>query len=150
MSRDKKIDTLMIQLQAFADPDINRLNMVRVIENEYQYCLETNKEISSNNRIYLNKVLHATRAFDSGLRLFLQKMGCIGDAHSIGEYVTKLQNSRSQLFRQLDGNLAVKINTEVTNKRNRFMHAAGVFPTEGEAEYLVTKTIESLLSRKNG
>lgn len=145
MSREKKIETLMIQLQAFAEPNAERLKKARIIENEYNYCVLSDKYITDIDRVYLNKVLHATRAFDSGLRLFLFKMGCLGDEHSIGEYVTKLQKSGSQKFKQLDGNLAVNIKNEVTDKRNRYMHAAGAFPSAGESEFIVTQTIEYLI-----
>ena len=132
----------MLQLQAFAESDMERKRKAMVIENEYTYCVLADKAIKDRDRVYLNQVLHAARAFDSCLRLFLDKMECLGDEHSMGEYVKKLQNSESLRFKQLDGNLATLIKTEVIDKRNRYMHAAGTFPTQGEANYVIAKTID--------
>ena len=93
----------------------------------------------------LNRVLHSTRAFDSGLRLFIEKHGRFGyiATPSIGGYVHELQQQRpGQTFKQLSGMDATNITNLITNERNKYMHAAGQFPTKAQADIIIGKILD--------
>lgn len=90
-------------------------------------------------------MLHSTRAFDSGLRLFIEKHGRFGNiaTPSIGGYVHELQQKRpGQTFKQLSGMDATNITNLITNERNKYMHSAGQFPTKAQADIVVGKILD--------
>ena len=89
--------------------------------------------------------MHSTRAFDSGLRLFIEKQGRFRNiaSPSIGGYVHELQQKRpGQTFKQLSGMDATNITNLITNERNKYMHAAGQFPTRAQADIIVGKILD--------
>lgn len=139
MSISKKIKTLCFQLKTSMSVNAAFLRNACVIEDEFKLCESSSNEIDDSQRAQLNRVLHSTRAFDSGLRLFLEKHGCLNNnPHSIGDYIKELQRVRNgHPFRQLSGMDATNINTLITNERNKYMHAAGQFPTKAEADVIV-------------
>lgn len=139
MSIAKKIETLCFQLNASMCGNPDFLRKANVISNEFALCESASKNIDDQKRAQLNRVLHSTRAFDSGLRLFLEKHGRLAPTlHSIGNYITELQNvPAGQSFRQLSGTDATNINNLITNERNKYMHAAGQFPTKPQADVIV-------------
>lgn len=145
MSIAKQIKTLCFQLNAFVGENSDFQRKASVIQHEFELCEGSCKVISEVYRVQLNRVLHSTRAFDSGLRLFLEKQGRFGfvTTPSIGGYVHELQQKRSgQTFRQLSGVDASNIMSLITNERNRYMHAAGQFPTKAQADVIVGKILD--------
>lgn len=144
MTIAKKISTLCFQLESSMSGNEHFLHKVDVIENEFELGESSSKCISDTQRQQLNRVLHSTRAFDSGLRLFLEKHGRLDvTLHSIGNYIKVLQNVRTgDRFRQLNGTDAANINTLITNERNKYMHAAGQFPTKAQADIIVGKILD--------
>lgn len=144
MSVAKQIKTLCFQLRAFVGENVDFQQKATIIENEFLLCEDSCKVITDVKRAQLNRVLHSTRAFDSGLRLFIEKHGRLNpNIHSIGQYVIKLQkNLAGQKFRQLSGTDATNINNMITNERNKYMHAAGQFPTKAQADVIVGKILD--------
>lgn len=142
MSIANKIRTLCFQLKASMSENDDFLHKVGIIETEFKLCDSSSKDIDDSRRAQLNRVLHSTRAFDSGLRLFLEKHGRLSNnPHSIGEYINELQRSGLQDFRQLSGMDATNINKLITNERNKYMHAAGQFPSKAQADVIVGNII---------
>lgn len=43
------------------------------------------------------------------------------------------------VFKQLDGNTASAIQSEIVDGRNVYAHTAGNFPTMDEADYMISK-----------
>lgn len=144
MTIAKKISTLCFQLESSMSGNETFLRKVDVIKNEFNLGESSTKCIPDPQRQQLNRVLHSTRAFDSGLRLFLEKHGRLDvTLHSIGNYIKVLQNVRiGDRFRQLNGTDAANINTLITNERNKYMHAAGQFPTKAQADIIVGKILD--------
>lgn len=121
------------------------LRKVDVIENEFELGESSSKCITDIQRQQLNRVLHSTRAFDSGLRLFIEKHGRFGNIAppSIGGYVHELQQKKpGQTLKQLSGMDATNITNLITNERNKYMHAAGQFPTKAQADIIVGKILD--------
>ena len=145
MGLNKKIDTLKFQLDTFTAGRRDLVAMASKVKIEWD--MEENAEVvvSDNSRAQLNRVLHATRAFDSSLRLFLDKFGGrSATSHSISDYVNDLQrNATSRAgFKQLSGHIAANIKIEVTNERNRYCHAAGAFPSKAQANFVISRILE--------
>lgn len=84
----------------------------------------------------LNKVLHTTRAMDTGMRTFLEINDVIPSGHSMGNYLTDLRKGKMGKFTRLSGGLSDRIQSDVVDKRNKYMHAAGAFPTKRETEQI--------------
>lgn len=145
MSLAKKINTLKFQLDTFVAgrPDLQAKEMN--IKEEWNLEEDARKVVTVARRAELYRVLHATRAFDTGLWVFLEKFHHRSPgSHSISDYVGDLQNNITATtgFRQLSGTVATKIKDEVTNKRNLYCHESGVFPTKAEANFVISKILE--------
>ena len=145
MGLAKKIETLKFQLDTFSSGRRILEDMSAKVNVEWDMEQNATTVINDIARAQLNRVLHATRAFDTGLRLFLDKFGArSATSHSISDYVSDLQrNARpASGFNQLSGTIATSIQTEVTNERNRYCHAAGAFPTKAESDFVVGRILE--------
>lgn len=141
----KQIKTLCFQLGTFVGENQDFQRKASIIEQEFELCENSSKVISEANRVQLNRVLHSTRAFDSGLRLFIEKQGRFRNiaTPSIGGYVHELQQKRpGQTFKQLSGMDATNITNLITNERNKYMHAAGQFPTKAQADIIIGKILD--------
>lgn len=145
MSLAKKIETIKFQIDGFAVGHPNLEDMARKIKGEWDMEEETTALVRDSRRAELIRVLHATRAFDTGLKMFLEKFGKRdANSHSIGDYVSDLQRNATATagFRQLSGTIATNINKEVTQKRNSYCHASGAFPTKEEANFVISRILE--------
>jgi hypothetical protein len=141
MSLSDKIHTMLFQLDIFAIGNKQAENSAKLVAEEWEKVLDAATYIKGDNRIQLNRVLHATRAFDTGLRLFLDKYSHrSNDSCSIASYIRDLQRNVNKRtgFRQLDGKFPPLIQKEITDKRNIYMHSSGKFPSKGEANYLIS------------
>lgn len=145
MSLAKKINTLKFQLDTFVAgrPDLQAKETN--VKEEWDMEEDAKKVVTVERRAELYRVFHATRAFDTGLWVFLEmfhhrSMG----SHSISDYVGDLQRNVTAAtgFRQLSGDVAAKIKDEVTNKRNLYCHESGEFPTKAQANFVVSKILE--------
>lgn len=148
MGIQKKIETLKIQVDCFSAGNRTLEEMAQRVKTEWDMERDSTHVVTDSRRADWNRALHATRAFDTGLRLFLEKFSHRSESsHSIGEYVHDLQRNvtRSTGFSQLDGSTATRINDEVVKKRNSYCHSAGAFPTHGEADYLIDRILEYYL-----
>lgn len=145
MSIENKIKTMLFQLDLFALGNRQAESAAAKVREEWEMERNCCSVISNRDRAELNRVLHSTRAFDTGLRLFLDKFNhTSAGSHSIGSYIDDLQRNITPTtgFRQLNGNLPSKIQSEVTDKRNRYMHGAGNFPTKTEADFIVSSILK--------
>lgn len=142
MSFAKKIETLEFQLDSFVAGNNSLEQMAVKVKNEWYMEENSTSVVKDARRAELNRVLHSTRAFDTGLRIFLDKFGARTDSsHSITEYVRDLQRNAAG-FKQLSGEVATKIKDEVTNKRNTYCHASGAFPTKQEANFVISRILD--------
>ena len=142
MSLAKKIETLKFQLDSFVAGNNPLEQMAVKVKNEWDMEENSTYVVKDARRVELNRVLHSTRAFDTGLCIFLDKFGARTDSsHSISDYVRDLQRNATG-FKQLSGEVATKIKDEVTNKRNTYCHASGAFPTKHEADFVISRILE--------
>lgn len=145
MSLANKIKTIKFQIDTFASGNPALIPMANAIKAEWDMEEDAKTVVRENRRAELNRMLHATRAFDTGLRMFLDKFGHRGhNSHSITDYVGDLQRNVTARtgFRQLNGNIPPKIKAEVTDKRNSICHASGAFPTAQEADFVISRILE--------
>lgn len=145
MSLRSDIDTMLFQLGVFEDASANRAvkAKARKVWEEWMTMNDTDKYVSEDKRIQLYRLLHATRGFDTGLRLFLENYNKVSpNSHSISDYVADLQRNHCAGFRQLNGNLSDQIKDEVTNKRNKYVHTSGNYPTKGETDFVISAILK--------
>ena len=144
MGLAKKIETVAFLIDTFSAGRADLEDMARKIKGEWEMEEDAITIVRDSRRAELNRVIHATRAFDTGLRLFLDKFHHRGaNSHSITDYVKDLQNNVNARtgFNQLPGTIAPLIKTEVTDKRNQYCHASGAFPTKGEADFVISRIL---------
>lgn len=145
MKISKKIETRMLENAAFASGNHELEAIAHNIALEFEVQEDTLKRLPEDNRSNLYRVWHSTRAFDSGLRMFLEKHGRVPAEpreHGLGGYLHALQHLDGYTgFRQLDGNTASAIQSEIVDGRNVYAHAAGKFPTKEEADYMISKIL---------
>ena len=145
MSYDKKIATILFQLDTLSAGNRTIQEKVAKVRGEWEMERNSTVVISEPMRAQLNRVIHATRAFDTGLRLFLDKYNHrSNNSHAISDYIKDLQRNVTNTtgFKQLDGTYTKKIQEEVTDKRNSYVHAAGAFPTKEEANFVISRILE--------
>ena len=145
MSLAKKINTLKFHLDTFVAGRSDLQSKETNIKNEWDLEEDAKNVVTEARRAELYRVLHATRAFDTGLWIFLEKFHHRSPgSHSISDYVGDLQRNVTAAtgFRQLSGDVATKIKDEVTNKRNLYCHESGEFPTKAEANFVIGKILE--------
>ena len=145
MKISKKIETRILENEAFASGNHVLEAIAQNIALEFEVQEDTSKRLPEDNRSNLYRVWHSTRAFDSGLRMFLEKHGRVPadtHQHSLGGYLHALQNLNGYTgFKQLDGTTASAIQSEIVEGRNVYAHAAGTFPTKEEADYMISKIL---------
>lgn len=145
MSLRSDIDTMLFQLGTFADASASHAvkAKARKVWEEWMTMNDTEKYVSEDKRIQLYRLLHATRGFDTGLRLFLENYNKVSpNSHSISDYVADLQRNHCAGFRQLNGNLPDQIKSEVTNQRNLYVHTSGNYPTKGETDFIISAILK--------
>lgn len=145
-SISKKIDTLCFEIECFIEPQAGRFHAVATnVENELRIGEQSIIEVKDVRKAALYRVWHANRALDSTMRMFLEYHHVNPSGYTMGSYIHDLQSkARSGGFRQLNGNIANKIETEVVDQRNRYAHAAGAYPTKSEANYLIGQVLEAM------
>jgi hypothetical protein len=115
------------------------------VQNEFKKVITINDIVNDQNHLMLNKVLHATRAMDTGMRTFLELCNAMPISnYSLGAYLKELKKGKSNHFRRLNQGIAERIQRGVVDKRNTYLHAAGKFPSKQEAEKLADDTLDYL------
>ena len=148
MGIQRKINTLIFQVNCFCSGNRTLEEMAQRIITEWNMEQDASHVVTDSRRADWNRAIHATRAFDTGLRLFLEKFSHrSANSHSISDYVNDLQRNITSTtgFTQLSGATATRIINEVVYKRNLYCHSAGAFPTHGEADYLIDRILEYYL-----
>ena len=137
----KKItDTLAIQLAVFCEGDMALETMSEDVIAEFERVEDTERLIKDPASQRLYKVLHATRALDTGLELFLTKKGDLPlemKNHHLRAYITRLSNSKSGTYSKLNPHLAQAANENIVFHRNRYVHKAGKYPNNQLIKQLI-------------
>ena len=141
MGKSKKsTETLLVQLESFCRTNEQK-ERYHDIESEYSVYNKVERQTKSDNqRLY--RVLHATRMFDTSLKLFLDIHGC-RKGYSIGEYLHDLSRRNSGLL-SLNGDLKKRFKEDIADVRNKYMHSSNKFPREDEVNALKSTIHECL------
>lgn len=140
-SIEKIIDNIMGQI------DLIDIQNARVEELRYNVLREWDTlkkcdKLPKGSHLELKRMLHATRAFDTGLRMFLEKHGGFrGTMPSIGGYVTDLKVSRPTL-NPLNDKIAKRIKDDVANNRNKYMHTANSYPNKAITDSVIINILQ--------
>lgn len=144
---EKQIQTILFTNDSFCHGNHALELIAEKIKLEFEMEEDADTLIGNTPRTHLYRVWHATRAFDSGLRLFLEKFGrvpALPNQHSLGGYLNALQTgvTAATPHRQLDGNTATNIQREVVDIRNVYAHVAGKIPTKPQANFVIGKILQ--------
>ena len=135
--KDKKLaHSVALQLITMCSGNARLTLQAQAVKDEFDRCDQVYEMMSSQQQQMLNKVLHTTRAMDTGMRTFLEINDVIPSGYSMGNYLTDLRKGKTGKFTRLSGGLSDRIQLDVVDKRNKYMHAAGTFPTKRETEQI--------------
>lgn len=119
------------------------------IQNELSEVYRVDR-VKPLQRRRLLQVLHSTRALDSFLGQFTDHHGCRGNSGSLGQYLQQLTNHRVRGIRQLNQAKRTHFQRNIVDKRNKYMHEAGAFPTnDGEIIRLLAEMQNCLVEIVN-
>ena len=135
--RKKKLgNSVALQFISLCGGNASLSLRAQAVKEEFDRVELVDSLVSNPQQQLLNKVLHTTRAMDSGMRLFLEINGVTPSGFSMGDYLADLRKGKAGKFTRLSGGLSTRIKESVVDKRNRYMHAAGAFPTKNETEQI--------------
>lgn len=131
--REKKLaNSVALQLITMCSGDADLSLRAQAVKDEFDRVDLVDGMVTSPQQQLLNKVLHTTRAMDTGMRTFLEINGVTPSGYSMGNYLTDLRRGKTGRFVRLSGGLSDRIQEKVVDKRNIYMHAAGTFPSKSE------------------
>lgn len=137
--------TLAIQLMSLCSGREDLVRKAEIVEKELYKVMEVDDTISNQPQLMLNKVLHATRAMDTGMRTFLDLFDAVPEGNkAMGPYLTELKKGKVGCFGRLNGDLAERIKNDVVNERNHFLHTAGEYPTRKQADKMLGDVLSYL------
>ena len=128
--------SVALQLISMCSGDANLSSRAQAVKNEFDRVDVVDGMVSIPQQQLLNKVLHTTRAMDTGMRTFLEINGVIPSGYSMGNYLSDLRKGKTGKFTRLSGGLSDRIQVSVVDKRNKYMHAAGAFPSKSETDQI--------------
>ena len=141
----KLTDTVALQLSSMCSGNVVLMDKAKLMSDELERINAIDEIIKNQNHLMLNKVLHATRAMDTGMRTFLELNNAMPNGqYSMGAYLKALKRGKGNSFNKLNAGLSDRIQSRVVDKRNILMHASGQFPTKSEAEQLVNDVVSYL------
>lgn len=137
-SNKKLAESISLQLLSMCKGNVPLTAKAEEVEREFNRVSAVDAMVSDQHQLMLNKVLHSTRAMDTGMRTFLELFGAMPNGqYSMGAFLAQLRKGKNGCFGRLNGFLSDRIQSSVVDKRNRFLHAAGQYPTKAEADKLV-------------
>ena len=144
--KNKKLaDSVSLQLLTMCNGNAPLMAKAEIVHREFDRVKEVDGWVKDQQQLMLNKVLHSTRAMDTGMRTFLELFGAMpAGQNAMGPYLAQLRKGKNGCFGRLNGDLSDRIQKAVVDKRNKFLHAAGQYPTKAEAEQIV-EDVESYL-----
>lgn len=148
--KEKKLaSSVALQLMSMCEGNAAHLANATVVKDEFERADKVKDMVSNPQQLLLNQVLHTTRAMDTGMRTFLELNDVIPGGYTMGSYLTELRRGKAGKFGQLNGDLSKRIQDNVVDKRNRFMHRAGAYPTKNEADQIAEDVASYLQTSLN-
>lgn len=146
MAKNKNLAaTVALQLISMSKGKGEWEHSANIVRAEFEKVETVSGIVSNQDQLMLNKVLHSTRAMDTGMKTFLGIFDALeGVQKSMGGYLTRLRQGKEHCFGRMNGGLSDRIQRDVVDKRNRYLHAAGSYPTMREAEQ-IARDVESYL-----
>ena len=129
-----------MQFSALAKMDNGILTNIDIISKEFNEIDKVNLKPANKNKQNLYKVLHATRMLDSGMKTFLQiyrEIPANKNQWSLGGYLNVMKKGGGGKFARLNGDTAKRIQEDVIDKRNLFLHVAGKYPCNNDTNDLI-------------
>jgi hypothetical protein len=139
----KEIETILFALRG--SPWATHPEVQKVIS-EYEHFIGAAKTPTQTRRVSL-QIFHASRAIDSLLKHMVEH-----EAHRVGRAITgylNLNRSINRIQRHGVGGQTFTSPTEtdvkdLTDVRNKYLHVAGDFPTDGELRVFLNQTVRAI------
>lgn len=132
MSKKRQVESISVQLISLCQGNADAEVRANLVKEEFDRVSIVDNMIRSEEQKRLNKVLHATRAMDTGMRAILDRFAVVPGQKSMGGYLAEFRRGKNGCFSRLNGDLSQRIQDDVVEKRNVFMHAAGQYPTPAQ------------------
>ena len=140
--KNKQIQTMMLNLYHKCVRNDAYEAMYQHVYNEFNKITIVETKVKDPQMQRINKLLHATRALETGLETFLDLYGLVPTLmrdHTMGSYMKKLQTPPSgrNTFSKIPSHMFAKgfsNNDSIRNKRNKYLHQADQYPTAQETK----------------
>ena len=140
--KNKQIQTIMLDLYRKCVGNAAREAMYQRVYNEFNKISIVETKVKDPQAQRINKLLHATRALETGLETFLDLYGLVPTQlkyHTMGSYMKKLQTPPSgrNTFSKISSHMFAKgfsNDDSIRNKRNKYLHQADQYPTPQETK----------------
>ena len=138
MSKKRQEESISVQLLSVCQGNAEAEARANLVKEELDRVGLVDSMIRSEEQKRLNKVLHATRAMDTGMRAILDRYAVVPGQKSMGGYLAEFRKGKNGCFARLNGELSQRIQDDVVEKRNIFMHAAGKYPTPAQTNRMLS------------
>ena len=120
--REKKLaNSVALQLMSMCSGDARLTLRAQAVKEEFDRVDLVDGMVSSQQQQLLNKVLHTTRAMDTGMRTFLEINEVTPSGYSMGNYLSDLRKGKTGKFSRLSGGLSDRIQEKVLENWNLFI-----------------------------
>jgi len=130
MSRKKRIDTLRVLISGHTILGVSTKRNALIGETN---SIDTSSRVKGRNG-WLLQVLYTTRALDTCLATVATARGLAAHPPSLGEYLKVLRSH--SLISETE---RAMYQANIVTHRNRYMHSAGEFPNQLEADDLLAE-----------
>lgn len=146
MSREFKTEVKTIHLILKGSRWASQPEMPEILR-EYERMSDAGLVKSPEKKVAL-QILFSSRAIDTFLSM-VHKWDCRQNGHPVPIFSTIEQSLRHLVShgvqgRPLNSRTAKQLEVDVKDKRNRYLHAAGTFPSWSEMQRFISATINGL------
>ena len=98
-SNKKLADSVALQLLSMCNGNVPLMGKAQIVKLEFDRVRAVDELISNQPQLMLNKVLHSTRAMDTGMRTFLELYGAMpAGQYAMGPYLSQLRRGKDGCF----------------------------------------------------
>jgi len=142
-SEKRRIDTINAIVTGSSIANEVECSLVLGEFNEVHRCAR----VSPDKRKHLLQVLHSTRALDSALSAFIRVNSLQVRTPSLGSYIYSLAHHSSNGLQTLSSAERARFQSEIVDKRNKFMHEAGAYPNQVQVVNRLLSEMQTCLTR---
>lgn len=142
-STKRRIETLNVIITGSIMCSETECSLVQGEFNEVHRC----SKITPTKRKHLLQILHSTRGLDTALATFARLHSITAHPPSLGSYLHSFSNHTKVGLQRLSQQERKRFQSEIVDKRNIFMHKAGIYPNQEQVVLIIISEMQECLTR---